>query len=100
MSLIDCPECQRKISDQAQSCPQCGYPLAQRHRPDFEFPFQKPLNELADQLAERLSSAIHEFMRPPAGAHKRNDENSRTDKGKDEENPSDYPDKEPKPPQS
>lgn len=27
MAMIDCPECQRPISDQAISCPSCGYPL-------------------------------------------------------------------------
>lgn len=27
MALIDCPECKSKISDQAESCPHCGYPL-------------------------------------------------------------------------
>ena len=27
MALIDCPECKRSISDQAPSCPQCGYPI-------------------------------------------------------------------------
>ena len=25
--LIDCPECEQKISDKALSCPHCGYPL-------------------------------------------------------------------------
>lgn len=27
MSLINCPECNRQISDKAHSCPYCGYPL-------------------------------------------------------------------------
>jgi len=27
MALIECPECGRKVSDQAASCPQCGCPL-------------------------------------------------------------------------
>ena len=27
MALINCPECNHEISDQAQSCPHCGYPL-------------------------------------------------------------------------
>ena len=25
--LIECPECKKKISDQAKSCPYCGYPI-------------------------------------------------------------------------
>lgn len=27
MSLTKCPECQQEISDQAKSCPHCGYPI-------------------------------------------------------------------------
>lgn len=27
MALIECPECKNKISDQADSCPKCGYEL-------------------------------------------------------------------------
>lgn len=27
MALIECPECQSQVSDQAESCPKCGYPL-------------------------------------------------------------------------
>lgn len=25
--LIQCPECQQRISDRARVCPQCGYPI-------------------------------------------------------------------------
>lgn len=28
MALIQCPECGRNVSDQAQSCPNCGYPIS------------------------------------------------------------------------
>lgn len=27
MALQPCPECRREISDQAEACPQCGYPI-------------------------------------------------------------------------
>src|SRR5208283_3486523 len=27
MALIRCPECARSVSDQARTCPSCGYPL-------------------------------------------------------------------------
>lgn len=27
MSLIECPECGKKISDKAINCPNCGYPI-------------------------------------------------------------------------
>ncbi len=34
MALIKCPECQNEISDKADKCPQCGYPIGgnQKHR--------------------------------------------------------------------
>ena len=27
MALINCPECNQEVSDSANSCPKCGYPL-------------------------------------------------------------------------
>jgi hypothetical protein len=27
MAIVNCPECQKEISDQAVMCPHCGYPL-------------------------------------------------------------------------
>lgn len=27
MALIKCPECKNSVSDQAHSCPTCGYPI-------------------------------------------------------------------------
>lgn len=27
MSLIKCPECGKQVSDQANACPDCGYPI-------------------------------------------------------------------------
>ncbi len=27
MSLITCPECKKEISDEANSCPNCGFPI-------------------------------------------------------------------------
>lgn len=27
MALIKCPECGKEISDAAESCPNCGYPI-------------------------------------------------------------------------
>lgn len=40
MPLINCPECSREISDQAESCPHCGYPVA-RKRKEAEHPTEK-----------------------------------------------------------
>lgn len=28
MALVECPECRRSVSDKAESCPQCGFPIA------------------------------------------------------------------------
>jgi hypothetical protein len=36
MALTNCPECKHRISDQAMTCPNCGYPLAQSSQPDLE----------------------------------------------------------------
>ena len=27
--LINCPECNQRVSDRAQTCPHCGYPIAE-----------------------------------------------------------------------
>lgn len=32
MSLINCPECNKQISDKAISCPHCGYPINNRNQ--------------------------------------------------------------------
>lgn len=31
MSLIKCPECSNDISDKANNCPHCGYPLREKY---------------------------------------------------------------------
>ena len=34
MALIKCPECNTEVSDQADACPKCAYPISGgRHRP-------------------------------------------------------------------
>ena len=36
MSLIQCPECSHDVSDQAPTCPSCGYPLKkQASEPEY-----------------------------------------------------------------
>jgi len=30
MALINCPECGSRISDQAEKCPSCAYPINSR----------------------------------------------------------------------
>lgn len=34
MALIDCPECGKRISDKAESCPNCGVPIRRRKDPE------------------------------------------------------------------
>lgn len=36
MALISCPECGKQISDVAESCPHCGFPVASRQAPPPE----------------------------------------------------------------
>ena len=36
MALIKCPECRKEISDKANSCPNCGYPVSQIVKPAVE----------------------------------------------------------------
>jgi len=31
MALINCPECGREVSDQADACPRCAYPIAKKN---------------------------------------------------------------------
>ena len=30
MALINCPECGKQVSTEAQTCPACGYPIAEK----------------------------------------------------------------------
>jgi hypothetical protein len=30
LALINCPECGREVSDQAEACPRCAYPIAKK----------------------------------------------------------------------
>ena len=32
MALIHCPECKNEISDKAQTCPNCGFPIAKQQK--------------------------------------------------------------------
>ena len=36
MALIQCPECKGEVSDQASSCPHCGYPLQKSTTPSTQ----------------------------------------------------------------
>lgn len=36
MALVNCPECQKEISDSARKCPHCGYPLKEETQIIYE----------------------------------------------------------------
>lgn len=36
MALITCPECGREISDRAEACPNCGFPITKSEEMDNE----------------------------------------------------------------
>lgn len=36
MALIKCPECGKEVSDQADSCPNCGFPIKKQLHKDIE----------------------------------------------------------------
>jgi hypothetical protein len=41
MALINCPECDKQISDKAKTCPNCGFPIEEMNKPDeilLQFP--------------------------------------------------------------
>ena len=40
MALISCPECKKEISDQATSCPHCGFPIAKPKTDEPTLPAQ------------------------------------------------------------
>jgi hypothetical protein len=63
MALINCPECEARISDKAVACPHCGYPLATAHKGESmreEFPFMTPLA----QFAEIVSRTMRDVLEP------------------------------------
>lgn len=48
MALINCPECDKQISDKAKACPNCGFPIEEMNKPN-ELPLQIP--ELPSDLS-------------------------------------------------
>lgn len=36
MSLVNCPECNKEVSDKAGNCPQCGYPIIEKTVPALQ----------------------------------------------------------------
>lgn len=42
MAIIKCPECEKDVSDKAQSCPHCGYPISQNVNQQVNKPANSP----------------------------------------------------------
>lgn len=57
--LISCPECSHNVSDKAQACPQCGFPISTLNSPNNE---QKPINK-----APTSQSRARKYKRLPNG---------------------------------
>lgn len=47
MALIECPECKKQISDKAENCPNCGFPIAKEKET-----FEKNLNDSVHKAEE------------------------------------------------
>lgn len=50
MSLINCPECNKEISDKAYSCPNCGYPIAASQKQEFLKEIESTKREAAAEV--------------------------------------------------
>jgi hypothetical protein len=54
MALISCPECNSRISDRAEACPKCGFPLTTPQDLTFQFADHQWLAVSAGLAAEGL----------------------------------------------
>ena len=50
MALITCPECGKKISDKAASCPDCGCPASEFKKPSVPEDTRSELDRIADEI--------------------------------------------------
>src|SRR5262249_12425955 len=71
MALIQCPECQQRVSDQAGTCPHCGYPLANSQQADLEPILCRGVwlpqsAGLVDAMLVAIFSPDHSFRGQPA----------------------------------
>lgn len=57
MALITCPECKKEVSDQALSCPHCGYPLQQGGENDTQ-PVSEPSPVIVQPIETQDSGVI------------------------------------------
>ena len=52
MPLIDCPECRKAVSTEAYTCPNCGYPVAEKLAGKPETGTAGPASDRPELLAE------------------------------------------------
>lgn len=53
MALIKCPECNESVSEKANSCPHCGYPLKPEVTP-IQYELEKDQNTVSSAGAKFL----------------------------------------------
>lgn len=66
MALINCPECEAKISDLASCCPHCGYPFDKRKEKSEKYnviilSINCTLNQLLDYLSVDYTYTINDI---------------------------------------
>jgi hypothetical protein len=67
MALINCPECNHRVSDQALTCPNCGYPIERSSQPDLERilcagTWSAESGTLVDAILDATFSSDHSFQ--------------------------------------
>ena len=62
MALIDCPECEREVSDRAPTCPHCGVPIAESVRSIVEEPADTPT--ITTETVMQESAAVSLRLEP------------------------------------
>ena len=58
MALIKCPECGKEISDRAESCPNCAYPIAKVNENNTTAPDTRTSSV---QKTKRVSAAAKDY---------------------------------------
>ena len=51
MALINCPDCQTEVSDQAAACPRCGHPIARTDTPKVPATASQVLDQKLNEAA-------------------------------------------------
>lgn len=58
MALIKCPECKKKVSDQCENCPSCGYPIkANIEKKNAEVPEATTASEVINSAEKKAAKA-------------------------------------------